>query len=368
MESTTRRDFILGLVFFGTLALLLYYTIVLTGFSFNPKTRLVAWFPDARGLKEGDAVHVAGRPTGTVREVTLSYERPENIRIGVTMEFSEPPQLREGYSMSIVEYSALGGRVVEIDPGAPGARPVSASAELTGTAEPGALEVLRDLVEENREDLRASLSSLRQALDDVAAGNGLLGALVNDSSMRDDVDRTLADLRAVADDLRAGKGALGALLADEATRERMLKLIEDAGAAMSDIREVAKTAREGEGLLGALLNDPQMKEDATRLLENLESTSVRLKEFADGASRGEGLLGRLLYDEELASDASTFMDDLAEVARRLKDGEGSLGRLMAKDEAYDGFLQAIRSLNAQLEDAREAQPISSFAGMLFGAF
>jgi phospholipid/cholesterol/gamma-HCH transport system substrate-binding protein len=368
MESNTRRDFILGIVFFGTLALLLYYTIVLTGFSLNPKTSLMAWFPDARGLKEGDAVHVAGRPTGTVRDVILDYERPEETRIGVTMEFAEPPQLREGYTMAIVEYSALGGRVVEIDPGPPGARPIGAGVELSGSAEPGALEVLRELVEENREDLRAALSSLRTSLDDITAGKGLLGALINDTSMRDDLDRTLADLRGIADDVRAGKGALGALIADEPTRERMLKLLDDAGAAMTDIREVANAAREGEGLLGALLNDPQMKEDASRLLENLEITSERLREFADNTAQSQGLLGRLLYDEELAMDASAFMDDLAEVARRLKEGEGSLGQLMAKDEAYDGFLEAIRSLNAQLEDARESQPISSFAGMLFGAF
>lgn len=368
MDSTTRRDFILGLVFFGTLALLLYYTIVLTGFTLNPKTNLVAWFPDARGLKEGDAVHVAGRPTGTVREVILDYERPAEVRIGVTMEFSEPPQLREGYSMSIVEYSALGGRVVEIDPGAPGSRAVNASAELVGTAEPGALEVLRDLVEENREDLRAALSSMRQALDNIAAGKGLLGGLINDPGMRENVESALADVRGLVADVRAGKGALGALIADEPTRERMISLIEDAGAAMSDIREVAKSANEGEGLLGMLLNDPKMRDEATRLMENLEITSSRLREFTDDAAQGKGLLGRVLYDEKLAADASDFLDNLAEVTRRLKDGEGSLGRLMAKDEAYDGFLQAIRSLNAQLEDAREAQPISSFAGMLFGAF
>lgn len=368
MESNSRRDFILGVVFFGTLALLLYYTIVLTGFTFHEKAELVGWFPDARGLKEGDAVHVAGRPTGTVRDVVLDDGRPTEVRIGVTMEFEEPPLLHEDYTMSIVEYSALGGRVVEIDPGTQSSPALGPDVMLVGTAEAGAMEMLRDLVAENREDLRASLASLRQSMDDIAAGKGLLGAFISDTGMRDDFDQTLAELRGVVDDVRAGKGALGALLSDEPTRERMLKLIEDAGEAMTDIRGVAQSAREGEGLLGALLNDPEMKEDAKALIENLEITSNRLREFTDGAANGEGLLGRLLYDDQLAEDASVFMDDLAEVARRLKDGEGSLGRLMAKDEAYDELLEALKSLNAQLEDAREAQPISTFAGMLFGAF
>lgn len=368
MESSSRRDFLLGLVFFGSLALLLYYTIVLTGFSLREKTTLVGWFPDARGLKEGDAVHVAGRPTGTVRGVGIDYERPADRWIRVDMEFEEPPYLRDGYALRIVEFSALGGRVIEIDPGPPGSKPVASGAELIGTASPPALEVLRELVEENREDLRAAIGNLRQTTDDIAAGKGILGALVADEGMRDDLDRTLADLRGLVEDVRAGKGALGALIADEATRERVVSLIEDAATAMDDVREVARLAKEGEGLIGALLNDPQLRDDARRLVENLEATSERLRLFADDAAAGKGLLGALLNDEQLAANAETFLADLAEVSRRLRDGEGSLGRLLAQEEAYEELLKALKSLNAQLEDAREAQPVSTFAGMLFGSF
>lgn len=368
MESSSRRDFLLGLVFFGSLALLLYYTIVLTGFSFREKTELVGWFPDARGLKEGDAVHVAGRPTGTVRAVDIDYDRPTDRWIRVDMEFEEQPRLREGYAMRIAEFSALGGRVVEIDPGPPGSRPVAAGAELIGTSSQPALDALRELVEENRDNLREAIANLRTATDDIVAGKGLLGAFVSDQGMRDDLDRTLEDLRALVADVRAGKGALGALVADDQTRERTVSLIEDAAAAMDDVREVARMAREGEGLIGALLNDSQMKDDAARLLENLEAASERLKSFAEDAAAGKGLLGAVLNDEELAADASSFLSDLAEVSRRLRDGEGSLGRLLAQDEAYDELLKALKSLNAQLEDAREAQPVSTFAGMLLGSF
>ncbi|MDA1260026.1 MAG: MlaD family protein [Planctomycetota bacterium] len=368
MESSSRRDFLLGLVFFGALALLLYYTIVLTGFSLQEKTQLTAWFPDARGLKEGDVVHVAGRPTGTVREVALDYDRPPDRRISVEMEFEEAPRLRQGYSLRIAEFSALGGRVVEIEPGVPGTAPIAPGAELIGVTSPPALEMLRELVEENREDLRAAIGNLRKVTDDITSGKGILGALVNDEGMRGDLERALADVRGLIDDVRAGKGALGALISDEATRDRLIALIEDTGAAMTDVREIARMAKEGEGLIGALLKDPQMKDDAARLLENLEITSERLRVFTDDAAAGKGLIGALLKDDELAANASSFLENLAEVSRRLKDGEGSLGRLLAQEEAYEELLKALKTLNAQLEDAREAQPVSTFAGMLFGSF
>ena len=53
-SSNTRRDFTLGLVFFGAMAMLLYYTIVLTGFSLQEKTYVEAWFAEGARLQTGD--------------------------------------------------------------------------------------------------------------------------------------------------------------------------------------------------------------------------------------------------------------------------------------------------------------------------
>lgn len=369
MESTRSRDFALGLAFFGALALLLYYTIVLTGFSLADKTQLEAFFPDARGLKNGDAVLVAGRPIGTVRDIEYYDQRPFATRIGVSMEFEEPPILHEGYSMRVAEFTVLGGRVVEIDPG-PSENPLlSDGIELVGTVDESALESLNSLIAENREGVKQLIDNLVAASDDVAQGRGVLGALIHDEDLRDNVSSTVLDLSTLMADLKDGKGTLGALLQDEATREKVIALIEDAGAAAGDLRGVLTAARDGEGLIGALLNDPVMREDATALLHNLEQASGRLDLILhDAQEGGAGLLGKLISDQDLADDASELLANLSEVSRRLKDGEGSLGRLLSEDEAYEELVQALRSLNGQLEDAREAQPISTFTQLLFGNF
>ncbi len=368
MEPNARRDFLLGLVFFGTLALLLYYTIVLTGFSLKPKTELVGWFPDARGLKDGDPVFVAGRDSGTVRDVELRLDKPVDRRIGVRMEFRGDIQLRRGYVMRIAEYSALGGRVVLIDPGPPTAPPLPPDAELLGQSDPPALESLRDLVEENRDDFRELIGNLRAVSDDLASGKGLLGALVSDSGMRDEVATALERIGGVAQDLREGKGALGALVSEPETRDQLLSILDATATTLQDFDELARDIREGEGIFGALISDPTMREDFASLLDNLDQASASLVDFADEAAEGKGLLGRLVKDSELADQAQRLLDDLAETARRLREGEGSMGRLLADDDAYQELLRALQSLNRQLEDAREAQPVTSFAGMLFGSF
>ena len=368
MSSTARRDTVLGVVFFGTIVLLLYYTIVLTGFSFSDKTYLQAWFPDARGLKEGDAVLIAGRPSGTVREVLFDDSRASDRRIGVTMEFTSPPILHEGYSLRIAEFTVLGGRVVEIEPGPGSAPTIREGAELIGIVAPSALESFSRLLEDNAEDFRAILSNLRETTDSLAEGRGLVGALLNDDEILADFRQVVHDIGASMDDLRAGRGTLGALLTDDEVRGKVIGIIEDAQVTVADIRSIADSARKGEGLLGALLQDESLREETMSLITNLEDVAARVNQVMMDASEGKGLLGAIIADDQVAADASDFLDNLSEVTRRLRDGEGSLGRLLAEEQAYDELLMALRSLNTQLEDAREAQPISTFTQLLFGTF
>ncbi len=367
MDSSTRfRDFLLGLVFFGTILALLYYTVVLTGFSFGQRTYYDAWFPNANGLKQGDAILVSGHQAGKVKAVHFEDGAEAERRIRVEMEFDEPVTLREGYRIMISEFTMLGGRVIEIDPGPFGARPLEPGQVLTGTSGPSALALLGDFLEENRQDVRAMVSNLRKASDDLAAGKGVLGALLSDPSMKEDLQKVFDQAQALAEDIRAGKGTLGMLIQDEVVRDRVVNLIGDGGAAMIDLRRIAEDLAAGRGTIGALLTDESLREDVSTSVVNLRDASDRIAAMLKDAQEGRGLVGKLLGDEKLAQDASDFMANLAAVSARLNQGEGTLGRLLADDDAYQQIVQALRTLNAQLEDAREAQPISTFASMLFG--
>ena len=369
MDRNNRHDFLLGLVFFGALALLLYYTIVLTGFSLGEKQSLTAWFPSAQGLKEGDSVLIAGVQSGTVKAVALDQNRPDDRRISVRMEFNEPLDLRQGYAIRIAEFSALGGRVVQVEPGPSSAAPLAAGAEIVGTVAPSALGGLTDLVERVGPDLEAVLGNFRQATDDLLAGSGLLGGLLYDDAMKADAADFLDSAAAVARDLREGRGVLGTLVNDEETRERMLSIVGDAESAIEDVRVILRGVRDGEGLAGALFNDPDVRDEFEAFLGNLDAAALRLRTMLDDAAEGRaGLLGRLVGDNALADDAVAFMDNLAEITRRLVEGEGTIGHLLAENEAYDELMTALKVLNGQLEDAREAQPVASFVSILFGPF
>lgn len=369
MDRNPRHDFLLGLVFFGALALLLYYTIVLTGFTFEERQQRWAWFPQAQGLKEGDSVLVAGVQMGTVRTVELQQHRPDDRRIGVNMQFDTSPNLREGYSIRIAEFSALGGRVVQIEPGPSDGAPLDEGAELIGTVLPSAVEGVTELVNRIGPDLEAVLANFRTATDDLLAGSGVLGGLLYDEQMKANASEFLDSAAAIAADLREGRGVLGTLINDEETRERMLTIVADAETAVEDVRVILRGVRDGEGLAGALFNDPDVRDEFDGFLSNLDAAAMRLRTMLDDAAEGRGgLLGELIGNEDLATDAVAFLDNLAEVTRRLREGEGTIGHLLAKDEVYDELMTALQVLNGQLEDAREAQPVASFVSILFGPF
>ena len=364
--SSTRRDFTLGVVFFGALAMLLYYTIVLTGFSLKEKTYLDAWFSDGAGLKGGDAVLVAGLQAGTVREVGYYDDRAEDRRVLVKMEFETPVTLRDGYAIQISEFTVLGGRVVEINPGPGSGRPIGADTELIGLVEPSAIAALGELVTTNRDKVDQIIENLRISSEALANGQGPLGALLMDEEMKAEVESLIAAAGKLAADLEGGKGVIGLLASDEEARDRVASMLESATAAVTSIEEITTQIASGEGLAGALIYDDQLEADALAMIANLRVSSSELRTALERANSGDGLLGAILTDPTLAEDASAFLANLRQVSDNLAQGEGTLGKLLTEEIAYDELVKALSLLTATLEDLREAQPVCSFAGLLFG--
>jgi phospholipid/cholesterol/gamma-HCH transport system substrate-binding protein len=86
------------------------------------------------------------------------------------------------------------------------------------------------------EDLRSSLSSLKDLMEDIEAGQGTLGRLLKDDEMAKDIQDAAQALKGLMEGLEAGEGALGKLLKDEG----VAKDIEDASRALKDLMEDLK--------------------------------------------------------------------------------------------------------------------------------
>ena len=131
------RQLVLGIFIVGALSLLAYYTLFLKEFSlFHEQEQITITFDEARGLRAGDAVLVAGVRWGRVASVEYDSNAQIDQRITVTATLTQPVELREDGWFRIEDSTLLGGRVLSINPGTPGIATFPAGTLYHGEVDP----------------------------------------------------------------------------------------------------------------------------------------------------------------------------------------------------------------------------------------
>ncbi|MFO0981770.1 MAG: MlaD family protein [Planctomycetota bacterium] len=155
------RETLLGVVFFGALIGLGVLTVTLSDVSlFEKRWSYEVYFPDVKGLKSGDPVHVYGTKYGKVADVSVTSLPDDHQRVRVTLVTNRPLDLRAGtgaveegrYRIFVRDQTLLGGKLVEVLVGTQGNPAV---APYFGTALEEPLRAVQMLVEDNRDKLRA---------------------------------------------------------------------------------------------------------------------------------------------------------------------------------------------------------------------
>ena len=385
----TRRDTLLGLVFFGTLAFLLWATVNLTDMSLAGVPPLVVYFPDAGSAETGTNVMVLGKKVGKVGSIDVIYERPE-LPVKMTLLLREPVPLTDKATIELRDSGMLGGKQIYIDPGR--GTPMAATVELRGRTQKGAFDRIGDIADakgEIGESLKDTLTAIRtlfenmnseessigrlvrtrglydelhQAatrfnaiLESVQMGHGTLGRLISDSQMRDDVLKIASNLAGVSDALRGTEGTYGLLLNDRAMAENLRTLVDHVANLISDTHE-------GRGTLGRLFRDEKMASD---FAGSVASLNVLLERATDPEA---GAIGLLTSDKDTAAHLKATLANLRDVTDALTQQEGMLGALLNDKDLAVRFRRIMNQVSRAIEDAREAAPIGNFVQVLWGAF
>lgn len=383
----TRRDTLLGLVFFGTLAFLLWATVNLTDLSLG--RGLVVLFPDAGGAEAGTNVMVLGKKVGKVGAIDVVYDRTD-LPVRMTLLLKEAVPLTDKATIEVRDSGVLGGKQIYIDPGR--GAPIPADRELRGNSQPSAFERIGNIAEAKGElgvNLNAAVTSIRtffdnmnneestvgrlvrrrdlydeflqvaknvnSVLDAIGKGEGTIGRLVVDRGMRDDAMRFVSNLAAVSDTLRSSEGTIGLLLNDRATAANVQAIV-------ADIGSLVAAAKDGKGALGRILRDEKMAND---LSDSLAALATLLAKAND---KDAGVLGALTSDPETGQNLRMTIANLREVTAALTRSDGMLGALLNDKDLGVRFRRIMTQVSRALEDAREAAPIGNFVQVLLGAF
>jgi ABC-type transporter Mla subunit MlaD len=382
-----RRDTLLGFVFFGSLAFLLWATLNLTDQAYG-NARLLVRLAQAGSCEVGTNVMVLGKKIGKVGAIDVDYGSAD-LPIAMTLLLREPIPLRQDYTISIKDAGVLGGKQVYIDPGRAAALP--ADAALRGEVEPGAFDQIGniakgegklggkavDAVEEIRkffanmndpttsvgklvtssalhDQLSDAADSLGRILDAVLEQKGAVGDLVMNAETKENLHGFLASLRSLGKKLDEGSdGVLGMLLNDADAARNVQSIVRNLDVLVTD-------ARNGGGIVGKLLRDDELARRFSNLVGNLDTLLANLTNAEAGA------LGALTSDPATARDVKTTLANLRFVSEQLAQKQGLLGAMINDPELATRFRRILTQVSRAIEDAREAAPIGSFIQVLIG--
>lgn len=389
--NKARRDWLLGLVFFGGLGLLLWATQTLNGLSFTPKQVLSVRFENARGLRVGESVFVLGTLSGKVKTVDVDDDAKNPVI--TTLELDEGLKIYKNAKIEIEDSSFLGGKKVSIHPGGGERWNKDRDQDMVflGKAPLGPLQQLGDVIsgENNKENLQQILENLAEFVKDLNEADGSLRRFIEKPGLYDDATAFVASIRKAAEELENKKSLLGRIVYDEELGAKTNKIF-------SDLEKVTDQLTKTDSPIGRLVNDKNMGDKLKKIVDDAEIVTDQLTKsesplgrFINDKTLGKkintivddvarvttslndpdsGLLGALLNDKTMLADARKIFADARKIFADINSGKGALGRLINDEDMGRRLDSLIRQITRAVEDAREAAPIGTFFQVFSGAF
>lgn len=304
---------------FATLCLIVLGVLIWQIEDLNPfgveGQRLDAVFKSVAGLDDKASVRIAGVRVGRVDGVGL-----EGSQARITLALDKPLPLTQGTTARIASLGLLGEKYIELIPGPPNAPPLPPNAVLIGSTPPGFDEAMAKL-----NDIGSSIQQITGSL-----GGSDLGGNVN--KLLDDIRLTSAELRALIAENRANVGStirnfdqFSATLARELPRlaDQMNRALDQISAVVAENRGDLK------GSMGNI----------RELTEKLQTSADNLNQITGKIASGEGTIGKLVNDEEAYNDLTSTLDSIKGGVETLSGTLGAVNKFKIDLDMQGFYLQ-----------------------------
>ena len=324
---------IVGLFMVAVLALLVYFTIIISGVDvLKGRQKVIAniTFNGVGGLKEHDNVMYRGTKVGGVEDVFVT---PSNLIVKI--EVDKAVVLRESYRISVCSLSMLGGQFLMLEEGEGEIVDITA----------------QTLVGETPSDWMRDMADIAKNLKSLTSSESVNTIITN-------VEAVSSSAKEVARRLEQGEGMLGRLLSpDDPIYAEATNAVADARRMLANAAEISERIKAGEGTVGKLLSP-----DAD-LYADLKDSVASFKKACEQIKLPENMDKDVA---EIMAGANKLLANLNEVSEKLKNGEGTLGKLATDSSMYDEVQGAIKDVRQVLDNYRDTTPISTFGSLIMG--
>jgi phospholipid/cholesterol/gamma-HCH transport system substrate-binding protein len=280
---------------FATICLVILAVLIWKVEDINPfhqnGRRIDAVFDTVAGLDDKAAVRVAGVKIGRVDGVGLLGERAK-----VSMVLEKPIRLTQGTIARISNLGLLGDKYVELVPG-----PQSAPLLADNAVLPGESPVSFDQAIAKIDKIGDSIQGITGQLNAGPGGGGIARLL-------DSLEATSAEIRALVAENRV-----------------------NVSATVANFNQVSST----------------LARELPRLASEMERTVDQISGLVQ-ENRGD-VKGSLSNIRELTSHLQTSVDNLNKITGTIASGEGTVGKLVNKDEAYNKVVSTLDSIKSGVD-------------------
>ncbi|MFA6958025.1 MAG: MlaD family protein [Thermoanaerobaculia bacterium] len=322
---------------------------------FSKKYEYEVRFPSAQGLAEGNPVHMSGVNVGVVKEIRLPEKASQKfVEITISVDRKFAARIREDSRARLKKLGLIASdSYVDIVPGSPDSPALHPGSDIPAARQANVDDLLgqgEDLVD----NFVSISSSLRNVLERVDRGEGLLGELTSSPESKEKVTQTLLQtmtkVNRVLDDIERGRGLMGRLVTDDVYADRLLTSLGQTAASVQTIAASIEQGFEtGEGAIPALMNDPEQKKKVITLIGNLEVVSTRLASLSEGFEGKGGVIPRLIKDEPYAdktlAEFQSMVSQLNAVSKQLSEGNGTAGKLIQDPSVYESANDILIGIN-----------------------
>ena len=285
---------------------------------FAKRYELIAYLPDANGLRPGGAVMVAGQLAGTVKSIDflpVDQDTTRNLRLTLQIDAGLQEQIRRDSRGKLRSMGLLGDKAFDITPGTPRARVLQPGDTVT-VVQSLDYEAVIAQASSAVTDMVALTKDMRAITSGIVRGQGTIGQLVTNKALYDNLNGTLARANAMLAQFQNPNGTVGRLLNDPTLYTRLTGVI-----ASTD--SLVTTLNSSKGTAGLMLRD-------TTLYRNMVGITQGADSLMRSLTNGKGTASKLLTDQTLYDQLNKLVTDLSAVLADVRRDPGRYTKGMVK--------------------------------------
>lgn len=286
MKGENKRNVLVGIFVFAGIAILVAGILTLGGQQkkFVKAIHLKAVFDDIGGLQAGNNVWFSGVKIGTVRKINFYGDSQVEIEMNVEEEVVE--FIRKDSKATISSDGLIGNKIIVIYGGTTLAPPVVDGDRLESVM-PLDTDQMMETLQVNNENLVEITNDLKKLTSKLAAGEGIVGAVMTDSILGENFKSIINNLNRAS-----------------ANSNKMI----------AELNTFTSKLNEEGNLFNELVTDTTMATDLRATMgslkataENSEQMTEELKAITDKFNSDENAIGVLLNDKEFATNLKQTM-------------------------------------------------------------